>query len=95
MTEYLRMSGVYWLVGAMDVIGEAGQADTEFILDFVKRNQNEDGGYAASDGHDSHVLHTLSAIQVSDGYTARQRDILTPELLIQGPQDPQPHGFGG
>jgi len=61
------MSGVYWLVGAMDVIGEAEKADTEFIFDFVKRNQNEDGGYAASDSHDSHILHTLSAIQVGLG----------------------------
>jgi len=53
MTEYLRMSGVYWLIGGMDIIGEVGRANADLILDFVKKNQNEDMGFAAADDHDS------------------------------------------
>lgn len=64
MSEYLRMSGLYWCVASLDVLDAIGEADHEFILHFIRTNQNADGGYAAADGHDSHILHTLCAIQV-------------------------------
>ena len=66
MAEYLRMSGIYWCMAALDVLNETGEeSDIEFIADFIQRNKREDGGYAAAEGHDSHLLHTLSAVQLS------------------------------
>jgi prenyltransferase beta subunit len=41
------MSGLYWCLAALDLADAVGKADTEFILEFVKRNQNKDGGFAA------------------------------------------------
>ena len=38
--------------------------DKEEILDFVSSCIHENGGIGASVGHDSHLLYTLSAIQV-------------------------------
>lgn len=64
MAEYLRMSGLYWCVASLDICGALELADKEFILNFVQENQNSDGGFAASQDHDSHILHTLCAIQV-------------------------------
>lgn len=64
MTEHLRMSGLYWCLASLDVLNAVQETDIDFIINFVKTNQNKDGGFAAADKHDSHVLHTLSAIQV-------------------------------
>uniref|UniRef100_A0A183CJF7 Geranylgeranyl transferase type-2 subunit beta n=1 Tax=Globodera pallida TaxID=36090 RepID=A0A183CJF7_GLOPA len=64
MAEYLRMSGIYWCVAALKVLGN-DMDDQEELVNVIKKAQNEDGGFAAADGHDSHLLHTLSAIQVA------------------------------
>lgn len=64
MTEYLRMSGIYWGVTAMDLMGKMDLMNKEEINDFVKSCQHEDGGFGASVNHDSNLLYTLSAIQV-------------------------------
>lgn len=64
MLENLRMSGLYWCLASLDVLNATQEADIDFIIDFVKKNQNNDGGFAAAEKHDSHILHTLSAIQV-------------------------------
>ena len=45
MTEYLRMSGLYWCLEALDLMGFADEVDLDFILDFVKKNQNADGSF--------------------------------------------------
>jgi len=64
MAEYLRMSGLYWCLAALDLMNAVGDADRAFILDFVRSNQNADGGFGAAEKHDSHILHTLSAVQI-------------------------------
>lgn len=64
MTEYLRMSGVYWGLTVMDLMGALGQMDKEEVLDFVRQCQHDCGGVGASVGHDPHLLYTLSAVQV-------------------------------
>uniref|UniRef100_A0A914CU48 Geranylgeranyl transferase type-2 subunit beta n=1 Tax=Acrobeloides nanus TaxID=290746 RepID=A0A914CU48_9BILA len=64
MSEYLRMSGMYWCLAALDVMGKVDEADKEEILRIIKACQNEDGGIAAAEQHDSHILHTLCAVQV-------------------------------
>lgn len=64
MTEYLRMSGIYWSVTAMDLMGKLEMMNREEIIEFIKQCQNENGGIGASIDHDPHILYTLSAVQV-------------------------------
>lgn len=64
MTEYLRMSGIYWGLTAMDLMGQLHRMDKEEVLEFIKQCQHECGGIGASLGHDPHLLYTLSAVQV-------------------------------
>ena len=65
MSEYLRMSGVYWGLTVMDLMGQLHRMNREEILVFIKSCQHECGGVSASIGHDPHLLYTLSAVQVS------------------------------
>jgi prenyltransferase beta subunit len=64
MTEYLRMSGIYWGLTALELIGNLERMNKQEILDFIKVCQDDSGGICASSGHDPHLLHTLSAVQV-------------------------------
>ncbi|TRZ11776.1 hypothetical protein HGM15179_015324 [Zosterops borbonicus] len=64
MSEYLRMSGVYWGLTAMDLMGQLHRMNKEEILSFIKSCQHECGGISASIGHDPHLLYTLSAVQI-------------------------------
>uniref|UniRef100_T1IYZ5 Geranylgeranyl transferase type-2 subunit beta n=1 Tax=Strigamia maritima TaxID=126957 RepID=T1IYZ5_STRMM len=64
MTEYLRMSGIYWGITAMDLLGQLNRMDKQIILEFIAKCQHDCGGISASIGHDPHILYTLSAIQV-------------------------------
>ncbi|XP_010168557.1 geranylgeranyl transferase type-2 subunit beta [Antrostomus carolinensis] len=64
MSEYLRMSGVYWGLTAMDLMGQLHRMNKEEILEFIKSCQHECGGISASIGHDPHLLYTLSAVQI-------------------------------
>ncbi|CAE1312175.1 RABGGTB [Acanthosepion pharaonis] len=70
MTEYLRMSGIYWGLTALSLMGKLDKVDKQEVLDFVKKCQHENGGFAASLGHDPHLLYTLSAIQILSLYDA-------------------------
>jgi len=79
-TEYLRMSSLFWLIGSMDIITEMEWPRVEFIVDFVARNLNEDGGYAAADGHDSILFQTLSAIQILKVLNAT--DVMSTEMTV-------------
>ncbi len=65
MTEYLRMSGMYWGLTVMDLMYSLDKMNKTEVLEFVKRCQHECGGISASINHDPHMLYTLSAIQVS------------------------------
>ncbi|NXK74352.1 PGTB2 transferase, partial [Amazona guildingii] len=64
MSEYLRMSGVYWGLTAMDLMGQLHRMNKEEILEFIESCQHECGGISASIGHDPHLLYTLSAVQI-------------------------------
>lgn len=65
MSEYLRMSGIYWGLTAMDLMGQLHRMNKEEILEFIKSCQHECGGISPSIGHDPHLLYTLSAVQVN------------------------------
>lgn len=65
MTEFLRMSGIYWGMTGLDIMGQLDRLDKQSIIDFIKICQCPvSGGIAACEGHDPHLLYTLSAIQV-------------------------------
>lgn len=59
------MSGIYWGLTAMDLIGQLHRMNKEEILEFIKSCQHECGGISPSTGHDPHLLYTLSAVQVN------------------------------
>uniref|UniRef100_A0A1I8GU88 Geranylgeranyl transferase type-2 subunit beta n=2 Tax=Macrostomum lignano TaxID=282301 RepID=A0A1I8GU88_9PLAT len=66
MTEYLRMSGLYWTASALDLLGRL--PDLRQRMDaaaFLRDCARPDGGYGPAPGHDSHLLYTLSAVQVA------------------------------
>lgn len=63
-TEHLRMSGVYWGVMAMELIAAGEEMGKDEICDWVMTCYNADGGFGGSPGHDSHILYTLSALQL-------------------------------
>lgn len=64
VTEHLRMSGVYWGVMAMELLDAGAEMGKDAIIDWVLTCQNPDGGFGGSPGHDSHMLYTLSAVQL-------------------------------
>ena len=66
MTEYLRMSGMYWGLTAIDLMGALDKMNEAEIINFIVSCQDENtGGISPSPGHDPHMLYTLSGIQVS------------------------------
>lgn len=65
MTEFLRMSGIYWGVTALDTLGSLEKLDRQEIIDFIRKCQcPQTGGIAACVQHDPHILYTLSAVQI-------------------------------
>ena len=64
MTEYLRMNGMYWGLTVMDLMGQLDRMNKDEVIEFVQQCQHDCGGFGASIGHDPHLLHTLSAVQV-------------------------------
>ncbi|KPP59805.1 geranylgeranyl transferase type-2 subunit beta-like [Scleropages formosus] len=64
LSEYLRMSGIYWGLTVMDLMGQLHRMNKDEITEFIKSCQHECGGISASIGHDPHLLYTLSAVQI-------------------------------
>lgn len=59
------MSGLYWSLTFLDLCKSIDKLEKKEIVEYVKRNQHESGGFGPCDGHDPHLLYTLSAVQVS------------------------------
>ncbi|GFQ85454.1 geranylgeranyl transferase type-2 subunit beta [Trichonephila clavata] len=70
ITEYLRLSGMYWGLTALDLMGHLDKLDKESVIDFIKNCQHKCGGFGSSIGHDPHILYTLSALQILTMYDA-------------------------
>jgi len=90
MSEYLRMSGVYWSLTAMHVMHAADKMDRTGILAFVEECRHDSGGFSAAPGHDPHLLYTLSAVQILvmyDSLTDPQRDATA--AYVAGLQQPE------
>ncbi|CAI7906995.1 unnamed protein product, partial [Closterium sp. NIES-53] len=63
-TEHLRMSGAYWGLTAMDLMGRLKDMHSPAMLPWLLSCQQPNGGFGGSKGHDSHLLYTLSAVQI-------------------------------
>ncbi|XP_045469825.1 geranylgeranyl transferase type-2 subunit beta [Harmonia axyridis] len=64
MTEYLKMSGMYWCLTALELINSSPFPKYK-IVEFIKSCQDPDcGGISACIDHDPHLLYTLSAVQI-------------------------------
>lgn len=96
MTEFLRMSGIYWGLTALDLMDHLDRLDRTFILNFVRDCQCEKtGGFAPCQGHDPHILYTLSAIQILCIYDVL--DTIDTEAVVrfvQNLQQPDGSFFG-
>ncbi|KAK9312521.1 terpenoid cyclases/protein prenyltransferase alpha-alpha toroid [Lipomyces starkeyi] len=64
LSEHLRMSGIYWGLTALDLMGARDVLPREKVMEYVKSCQHPNGGFGAHPGHDPHLLYTLSAIQI-------------------------------
>lgn len=66
LTEYMRMSGVYWSLAAMRLLGRDLDVDMDgaAVAAWVLDCQHAGGGFGGGSGHDPHLLYTLSALQV-------------------------------
>lgn len=68
MTEYLRLSGIYWALTAMDLMNQKDKMNESEIMDYVLSCQKESGGFSPAPLHDSSIIYTLSAVQVACTY---------------------------
>ncbi|KAJ1733455.1 Rab geranylgeranyltransferase [Coemansia biformis] len=64
MTEHLRISGIYWGMVALGLLGRDDALEREAVVSYVLGCQNADGGFGGHTGHDSHLLYTMSAVQI-------------------------------
>lgn len=64
MTEHMRLSGMYWGVGAMYLLGYEQEMDPETILKEVLECYHDNGGFGGNVGHDPHLLYTLHALLI-------------------------------
>lgn len=64
MTEYLRVSGIYWGLTAMALMNKLDVMNQPEVLEFVQSCQHSCGGFGASVNHDPHLLYTLSSLQI-------------------------------
>lgn len=64
LTEHLRLSGLYWGLTALHLLGQPDALPRSEVLDFVISCLQGDGGFAAAPQHDSHMLYTVSGVQI-------------------------------
>mmetsp|Transcript_16110 Transcript_16110/g.54018 ORF Transcript_16110/g.54018 Transcript_16110/m.54018 type:complete len:335 (+) Transcript_16110:202-1206(+) len=64
VTEYLRMSGVYWGLCSMYLISSEDLLNKDEVVQWVLSCQHPSGGFGGSVDHDAHLLYTLSAVQI-------------------------------
>ncbi|XP_065829298.1 geranylgeranyl transferase type-2 subunit beta-like isoform X2 [Oscarella lobularis] len=71
VTEYLRMSGVYWGLTALSLLHELDRMNRDDVIAFVRScYDDKTGSFSAAPNHDPHLLYTLSAVQILVLYDA-------------------------
>jgi geranylgeranyl transferase type-2 subunit beta len=64
-SQHLRVSGMYWGCSALFLLNQSAAVFVaEDIIAFTLGCQNSDGGFGGNHGQASHMLYTLSALQV-------------------------------
>ncbi|KAJ1967295.1 Rab geranylgeranyltransferase, partial [Dimargaris verticillata] len=70
-SEHLRLSGVYWGLTALELMGQPDALDRDAVIAYVKSCQDPaSGGFGGHPDHDPHLLYTLSAVQILAIYNA-------------------------
>jgi len=64
LTEHLRLSGLYWGLTALHLLGHPDALPCDGVLDFVISCLHDNGGFGAAPGHDAHMLYTVSGVQI-------------------------------
>ncbi|KAF2725417.1 geranylgeranyl transferase type 2 subunit beta [Polychaeton citri CBS 116435] len=64
LTEHLRVSGIYWGLTALNLLGQPDGLPRDGLLEYVFACLHDDGGFGAAPGHDPHILHTTYAVQI-------------------------------
>ncbi|KAI9293245.1 terpenoid cyclases/Protein prenyltransferase [Neoconidiobolus thromboides FSU 785] len=82
-SEHLKLSAIYWSVTALYLLDSLDTYDKEDVIKFVLECYNEeDGGFGGSPGHDSHLLYTLSGIQILAIYNRLDRiESIKPKII--------------
>ncbi|RKP38381.1 terpenoid cyclases/protein prenyltransferase alpha-alpha toroid [Dimargaris cristalligena] len=69
-SEHLRLSGVYWGLTALQLMGCPDLLGRDAVIKYVLSCQHPNGGFGGHPDHDPHLLYTLSAIQILLMYDA-------------------------
>ncbi|RPA87333.1 type-2 protein geranylgeranyltransferase subunit beta [Ascobolus immersus RN42] len=64
LTEHLRLSGLYWGLTALALLGRQNALPRDETIAFVRSCQHKNGGFGAAPGHDAHILNTGYAVQI-------------------------------
>jgi geranylgeranyl transferase type-2 subunit beta len=73
VTEHFWLSGMYWGLTAMALMGRLDEMDGAAVVEWVLTCQKDDGGFGGSPRNDSHLLYTLSALQILALFDALDR----------------------
>ncbi|VDD75095.1 unnamed protein product [Mesocestoides corti] len=79
--DYMKLSAIYWSLTALDLMKKLDVVDKDMIISFVKSCHNDDGGFSPAPGHDSHLLSTLSGIQILTMYD--EMNVINRESVIR------------
>jgi len=65
-TEFLRVSGMYWILTTLSVMKKVDKSHKRQFMDYILQCVHEEsGGVSPCIGHDPHILFTLSAVQIA------------------------------
>jgi len=83
----LRISGIYWALNALHLLGHPDALPRDGMLDFVFDCLHDDGGFGAAPGHDAHILSTNYTVQILtliDGFDELERRVPGCKMKIAG-----------
>lgn len=81
MSEYLHMSGIYWVLTGLALVSKSELLDKSEIIKLVLLCQNDDGGFGGNLKHDTNLLYTLSAVQILATY--KSLDLINKDNVAQ------------
>ncbi|TIB67526.1 hypothetical protein E3P77_01470 [Wallemia ichthyophaga] len=65
LTEHLRLNGIYWAITSLSLLGRIDALDRSAVIEYVGNCWNSsNGGFSSHPNHDTHILSTLSGIQI-------------------------------